>query len=190
MKRLKEKYESLINDPRDLSIDIYKLMPILREYSDGYNHITEFGIRRGCSTYAFMMSKPKRIVSYDIARWDDITELESIAKESGIDFKFMLQDVLKAEIEETDILFIDSYHDYSQLKQELLLHANKVKELIIMHDTFTYGRLGEPAYNNLCESSGKGLLFAIEEFLQANKNWKSEYHTDENNGLTILKRIN
>ena len=48
-----------------------------------------------------------------------------------IDFLFTEADVLKIEIEETDLLFIDTYHAYQQIKGEFELHGNKAKKYII-----------------------------------------------------------
>ena len=52
-----------------------------------------------------------------------------------------------------------------------------------MHDTYTFGDVGE-------DGSKPGLNNAIENFMFFNKGiWKIKFETPENNGLTILERI-
>jgi hypothetical protein len=93
---------------------------------------------------------------------------------------------LDIEIEETDLLFIDTYHCYEQLKQELNLHSGKVRKYIVFHDTYTYGRKGENLSYQSFEGT-KGILYAIEEFLEENKNWEIVHDVDYNNGLIIIE---
>jgi hypothetical protein len=109
--------------------------------------------------------------------------LKSIDK---TDFSFVLADSLSVEIEETDLLFIDSLHVYSQLKKELELHSGKVRKYIGFHDTATWGFVDEYPENDNVGSVG--LIKAIEEFLSLNKNWKIDYETHLNNGLLVIKK--
>ncbi|TSD02631.1 MAG: Uncharacterized protein Athens071416_567 [Parcubacteria group bacterium Athens0714_16] len=160
--------------------DINELLPILKKYAEDCSHITEFGTRDGISTVAFLMAKPNRLITYDINRGSQINELEKLAKENLIDFSFIEKSVLEIEIEETDLLFIDTLHTYDQLKQELLLHGNKAKKYIILHDTETFGCKG-------CYGVEPGLNKAIEEFV-ANNNWRIKEVITINNGLTVLER--
>ena len=99
------------------------------------------------------------------------------------------------EIEPTDLLFIDTLHTYTQLSQELKLHASKVKKYIILHDTTTYGFKPEPSdwqTENIMENyvyNDKGLWPAVTEFLDSNRSWIVLEKRENNNGLTVLKRI-
>lgn len=175
--------------------DMHEHMPILRKYADRCDHVTEMGVRGIVSTYAFLMSKCRHLVSIDIVNpsvhGSNIEEVYSISKDIGKDFKFIQADTLKIEIEPTDLLFIDTLHSYDQLKQELLLHANKARKFIIMHDTVTFGEFGhtiEDPANRYAHV--RGLNFAIQEFLEANENdWAYDKIYYNNNGLTVLKRI-
>jgi hypothetical protein len=94
---------------------------------------------------------------------------------------FCQADVLQVEVEETDLLFIDTWHVYEQLKQELALHAARVRKYLVFHDTSTYGQVGEAA-------GSRGIWPAIQEFLQNNPQWSLHSHAANNNGLTILVR--
>ena len=96
-------------------------------------------------------------------------------------FAFYRQDVLEADIAETDLLFIDTWHVYGQLKAELERHAGKVRRYIVLHDTETYGHKGEA-------EGEQGLWLAVEEFL-AKGGFGLKAHYKNNNGLTVLERI-
>jgi hypothetical protein len=62
------------------------------------------------------------------------------------------------EIEPTDMLFIDTFHVYEQLRRELALHAGKARRFIVLHDTTTFGEKGE-------REGSRGLWPAVAEFL-------------------------
>lgn len=175
--------------------DMHEHMPNLKMYADECEHVTEMGVRGIVSTYAFLMSKCKSLVSIDIVNpsvhGSDINDVYILANQIGKNFNFIQGDTLKIEISPTDLLFIDTLHAYDQLKQELALHAKKAKKYIIMHDTVTFGEFGhtveDPAnrYANV-----KGLNFAIQEFLEAHRNeWAYDRIYYNCNGLTVLKRI-
>ena len=51
----------------------------------------------------------------------------------GIDFSFHVADTRKIEIEETDLLFIDTEHNYEQIQKELELHGNKARKFILVY---------------------------------------------------------
>lgn len=166
--------------------DIVEHLPTLKRYSEECDHVTEMGVRRVVSTYAFMMGRPKKMISIDCEPIEtykiDRNWLKKIASDIGVDFEFIVGDTRKIEIEETDLLFIDTKHTYSQLKIELKLHADKAKKYIIFHDTTTFEWEGEHGID-------KGLWPAIEEFLVDNKHWIIHERFTNNNGLTILKRL-
>jgi hypothetical protein len=174
--------------------DINEHLPVLREYASRCKHITEMGVRAVTSTWAFLDTKPEKLISYDIERHQNIDFAEYSANEESIDFTFHEKDVLKVDIEKTDLLFIDTLHIYSQLKKELNLHAGKVSKYIILHDTTTYGSEPEPSswqtgvVMENYKDNDKGIWPAVEEFLASNKEWSIELKLENNNGLTILKR--
>jgi hypothetical protein len=168
--------------------DINQHLPILYEAAHECEHITEMGVRDGLSTRAFLYADPKKYVAYDLDINAKVNELFEYCKSIGKDYEYIQADVLKIEIDETDLLFIDTYHCYEQLVQELKLHSSKVKKYIIFHDTYTYGRHGENL-NFQSFSGTKGIMYAIEEFLEENKNWKIVHDVDYNNGLLIIQRL-
>jgi sugar phosphate isomerase/epimerase len=184
---IEEKYNELVNTQSDIN----EHLPTLRRYAEECKHITEMGVRWVVSTYAFLAAKPSTLISIDMQmpnNWGvDITPLKDEAKNIGCDFNFQLANTLEIEIEQTDLLFIDTWHAYKQLKSELNLHHSKVNKYIIFHDTTTYEFNDEGGYDAFgFIGDGKGLWPAIEEFLEEHPEWIIKERFTNNNGLTIL----
>ena len=189
--------EEIVNNLFITPSDINEHIPTLVKYASECEHITEMGVRGIQSTWAFLGGAPKKMISYDLynpTRYGgNINHVYQVAKLYNLNYTFIEADVCKIDIEPTDLLFLDTWHAYSQLKFELNKHSPNAKKYIIMHDTTSYQFRDEPLtseHSDLVEYSGKGIWPAIEEFLIENKNkWVLlERHTN-NNGLTILKRI-
>lgn len=174
--------EDIFNDACSLPTDINKQLKILRKFGEKCEKITEFGVRKGISTIAWLVCKPKKLISYDIKLLPETGFLKFLAAENKIDFTLIEQDTLSAEIEQTDLLFIDTFHSYTQLKQELALHMSKVNKCCILHDTASYKIVGE-------DNKNPGIGQAIDEFLSNNKNWKVIEETSENCGLMVLEKV-
>lgn len=171
--------------------DINQHLPTLYELSKECSHITEMGVRNVVSTWAFMLRNPETLIGIDLHTNPNVSTAEFIYPK----WKFIKADTTKITIDETDLLFIDTLHIYSQLKKELILHANKVKKYIVLHDTTTYGFTDEPTswqtheiMENYKVEDKKGLQPAIIEFLNDNPEWILFKEYTNNNGLTILKR--
>lgn len=182
------------------AVDIHEHLPTLRNLANQCKHVTEFGTRYGISTVALICGQPDTVVSYDINKefFEPYkSEVEALAQTAGVTFQFVEGDVLGVDIEETDLLFIDTYHTYNQLTKELNKHNSKVKKYIILHDTVTYGTQDEKPYQygvvseqlTGLQRSREGLWMALEDFLEANTDWIIKEHYENNNGLTILERV-
>ena len=171
-------YQLAVKTPSDINQNLH----LLYELAKNCNHITEFGVRSGMSTRAFLNTNAV-LRSYDINLDQRVSQLFSVAKSQGRDVEYIKSNVLNIEIDQTDLLFIDTFHVYPQLKKELSLHAEKVKKYLAFHDTYTFGLSGEHS------SDKKGLLTAIIEFLIENPNWRFKTFETQNNGITILERI-
>lgn len=174
--------------------DIHEHLPTLYKYATECDHITEMGVRDVVSTWAFLYAKPSRLVSYDLFSSPNIAIAHDAARETGVDFQFIQANVLDVTIEETDLLFIDTWHKYGQLSQELPMHCNTVRKYIILHDTTEYATEDEGAWSlyddERTEGKGKaGLWPAVEEFLETNPEWIIAERFTNNNGLTILERV-
>lgn len=173
--------DKIFNECCQIKTDINELLPVLKKYGERSLHITEMGTRDVFSTWGLLASRPKKMISYDLYLSNQIWNAQRVAKDNNIEFVFKNEDVLKADIEQTDLLFIDTLHTYQQLKQELNLHASKVNKYILLHDTLSFGNRGEDGQ--------KGLMFAIYEFLGENSNWIIKEHYKYNNGLMVLEKI-
>jgi len=168
----KKEYENACNNKSDINEHI----PTLYEYANAVNHITELGVRWGVSTRAFLYSVIQRkttLRSYDLVTNNWVTDLFIKAKELNVDAVYKQANTLDMTIDQTDLLFIDTEHTYSQLSEELKLHGNKARKYIIFHDTVTFPDLDK----------------AINEFLYYNKHWNLLIKHVNNNGLTILHRV-
>lgn len=182
-----DKIASKLLDLVEQTSDINQHLFTLKGYADGCEHITEMGVRGVVSTWALLAARPKTLIAIDIENCP-IEEISETAKEVGINFKFIKDDTIREgfEIEETDFLFIDTWHVYPQLKKELSMHASKVKKYIAFHDTQTYGFVNERAFY----SQPQGLQPAIKEFLQDNPEWVVSSNYKHNNGVIVIKRAN
>jgi len=169
-----DEYKRVCDTPGDINENLHWLM----ELSKDCKHVTEMGVRSVVSTWAFMEGLKGRgkLISIDIEHpsfyGGDIDKVEQLAKEEGVDFTFIEDSTLDIEIEETDLLFIDTLHEYDQLKQELKLHSDKARKYLVFHDSVS------------CESE---LMPAINELIEEGK-WKLKVNHLNNNGLLILER--
>jgi hypothetical protein len=189
--------EQKVNELHITPSDINEHIPAIIKYGSKCETITEMGVRGIFSTWGWLACAPKKLICYDIhdpSKWGgDIQSVYDTAQAYNLNFEFKIADVLKIEIEETDLLFIDTWHAYDQLKQELELHSNKAKKYICFHDTTSYEFVDESkGHENTWngQSSGKGIWPAIEEFLEENKDtWVLKERFKNNNGFTIIERI-
>lgn len=175
------------------SSDINEHLPVLHDLANRCNHITEFGVRQGVSSRALLSSKAKHVRMYDLTPDPNVEQLVSQCVSYGMDVSYMIGDVLSFDIDPTDLLFIDTWHVYKQLRAELLRHAVQCKRFLAFHDTHTFGTKDHDAvYQSDLESiqNGPGLLPAIIEFMIYDPNWRFIYHTHRNNGFTVLERTN
>lgn len=181
---LEEKYASMF--PAHCTLGEHGIT--LRKYAEQCEHVTEVGMERIGSAWAFLAAKPKKLVCIDLNHPNSVggnmEEFVLLAKENGVEFQFIQADILKIEIEPTDLLFIDTLHTYGQLKGELELHAHNARKFIILHDTETYGIVGSAP-------GQAGLLPAINEFLETGGGlkWHRKEVFHNQNGLTVLSRM-
>jgi beta-1,4-mannosyl-glycoprotein beta-1,4-N-acetylglucosaminyltransferase len=174
--------EQLFRTALQTPSDINQHIDFLYRLASTVNHITEFGTRFGGSTCAFIYAKPRRLVAYDIEPRETLPAILSAARECRVDFEFREQDVLKSEIEPTDLLFIDTWHVEQQMREELRLHADKVRLYLVMHDTETFAHGGE-------SNGHQGIWPAIADYMKEHPEWRLLHHFQHNNGLTVFTRI-
>lgn len=190
--------------------NINEHIPILAEYAEKCGTIVELGVSDMVTSWAFLKGlrfnkkKRKHLICVDVekkpARFDMIYDL---AKKNTISMEFVHADSLTMTIPRTDMLFIDTMHHYAQLIRELERHADSVRKYIIIHNTEIDGKYSEiirmcyyfdiqalkSKYGFSVKDMCKGLGYAVEEFLEKHKDWMVDKHLSNNNGLTILKRV-
>ncbi len=186
--------------------DIFEHLPTLRDYAAKCGTVAELGVRTPVSTWAFMRglcdspSPVKKLFCVDIIPVDMTLE-QKLSNQVGIDLEFIQDNSATVNLgANVDLLFIDTWHVYGHLKRELEHHHTNVSKYIIMHDTTIDAVNGESLRCGLdvkeqAKSSGypldeicKGLGYAIQEFLEAHPEWKTEKVFSNCNGLTILSR--
>jgi len=189
--------------------DIHEHIPTLREYASKCESVFETGVRGVCSSWAFAKglmennSETKDYLINDISPFP--RQIVDVSAKAGINIEMKIVNNLELKFErEYDLTFIDTWHVYKQLANELDAFSPITKKYIILHDTTTFGESGE--YWNIHkgdvdyqsdmivkseyseEDCKKGLWLAVEEFLEKNKEWELEKRFTNNNGLTILRR--
>lgn len=188
------------HNAKNSNSDINEHIQTLADYAQNCKHVTELGIRWINSTWGFLygLSKSplenKKLIGVDISNIDT-SEVKTLAEKENIDYTFIQADSATVELEQTDILFIDTWHIYGHLKRELNKHHKKVHNYIILHDTVTFGEQGERTnytWDNASpytqEELSKGLNPAIKEFINEYPEWKIHAEYKNNNGLTILSK--
>ena len=161
----------------------------LIEWSDRDNHKAD----------AYIQTNIKgniKTVNADKYKWISAQSKPILVVEQAtyeIKFKFTEANVLNIDIEPTDLLFLDTWHIYDQLKAELARHHGQVKKYICLHDTTSFAHHGESTSSHHEFhgeiTQGKGLWDAVTEFLEEYSNeWELEHRFENNNGFTILKR--
>ena len=197
----------------EMKSEINEHLPTLYSLSKQCDSICELGVCHGKSSRAFLASGTK-LRSYDV--WIDpmVEKLFKYSQKIGNDVKYVKKNSIHADIEECDMLFIDTWHHYYQLRKELNVHHTKVKKWIVMHDTVSFGSTGEVfaswgngngkyesqgigasiEYEQLCSDLDTdkiddiGINSAIFEFLSEHPEWVVKKHYKNNNGLTILEK--
>lgn len=170
--------DELFEKVKDKPSDINQHVSTLRELAAKCDHVTDFGMRHLVSTTALLAGQPKKLVSYSPQPYKEITAFQRL--KGATDFQFQKGGSLDVDIEETDLLFIDTKHTAAQLSAELARHASKVRRYIVRHDTVIYGHTGE--------DGGPGLQTAIAVFVRANPEWTVIRHDRNNYGLMVLSK--
>ena len=188
--------------------DINEHFDTLAKYSSECESVLELGVRSCISSWAFLMglirneSENKILFLNDIEECN-VQEIVDLSSNVGIQIQYKWCNDLDLEFTHTfDLVFIDTWHVYAQLKRELEKFGKIAKKYILLHDTTVDEFEGESIRcgSNIHEQSlqsgfpeeeiRKGLWPAVTEFLEANPDWILEKRYTNNNGLTILKRVN
>lgn len=208
MNYIEEKYKNVCNTPSDIN----EHLPVLFKYAKDCDTIIECGVRYCISSWALIYGllcgnggTNKKLILNDINLDKcNLDELISYTTDLPIEIKYACVNDLDLQIEHNyDMVFIDTWHVYGQLKRELNKFAPITNKYIIMHDTTVDEIYGETIRMNLnanlqsiqtgipLNEINCGLGKAIYEFLELNHNdWELIEKLTNNNGLTVLKRKN
>ena len=174
IEQLKEAFVNLKIKPTGWLGDSPSRFDTYQLYAGKVDRIVELGVYTGLSTTAFLMGKPKKLRSYDLLHENFIVkkDLMVFAENNNIDFKFIIGNSLEIEIDETDLLFIDTVHKKEHTLAELNRHAGKTQKFIMLHDV----------------ESCPDVFEAAQEFINLNPEWTVDLHCKKGDGLLVLKK--
>jgi GT2 family glycosyltransferase/tetratricopeptide (TPR) repeat protein len=154
-------------------------LPALVVLARECGHVTDVGTGIGLAAAAFLYGEPGRLLCVDRIKYPEVDRLQLLAGRT--EFTFRQTDVLWEELEETDLLFLDTWRVQEQLVEELRLHGGKVRKYIVIHGTTAFADQGEDAGH-------RGLWPAVEAFL-ARGTFRIKEQRKDRDGLTILERV-
>jgi hypothetical protein len=211
MEIIKKKFDLLCKNqyPAKDSSDIMEHLTTLCDYASKCDSIFETGVRNCVSSYAFLYgllcnnSQNKKKLFLNDINICNIDELQNLSNDCNIEIKYEWKNNLELSLDEFfDITFIDTWHVYGQLIRELNKFSTITNKYIIIHDTTIDADYGETIRNNWnakeqsmrtgipIDEINKGIFPAIIDFVKSNSIWKIEKRYMNNNGLTILSKIN
>lgn len=203
MQKIESVYQYLANKPSDIN----EHLPTLMKYAKECESVFETGVRGCISSWAFVYgllnnNKNNKYILLNDINTCDINELLQCSKDLPITIEYEWKNNLDLNMtRNVDLTFIDTWHVYGQLIRELRKFSPITNKYIILHDTTVDEWKGESIRigwdtKKQAKISGfpeeeirKGLWYAVEEFLNENKEWILHERFKNNNGLTVLKRI-
>lgn len=202
MESIQHKYKELCETPSDIN----EHLPTLYKYASECESIVELGVRGCISSWAFLHgllhngSNRKSLLMNDIEPCNIDALLE---KARGLPIQIdytWINDLELNLVEPVDMVFIDTWHVYAQLKRELIQFAPLTKKYIVMHDTEVDALEGETIRQHMngheqarltgfpLEEILCGLKKAVDDFLADHPEWRIKEVFTNCNGLTILER--
>lgn len=203
------KYMHLKNAPSDIN----EHLETLYTYATNCESVIELGVRGCVSSWALLngllnnnsTNKKMFLNDLDHCNINELLEAIEIINNPLPKVEVGYEWISDLDLNVTcnyDLTFIDTWHIYGQLMRELNKFSKCTNKYIIMHDTTIDEMVGENIRMNwnikeLQQKSGfteeeltTGLKRAIDEFLFENTNWKLKEKFTNNNGLTILEKVN
>jgi len=189
--------------------DIHEHLPTLYHYARECDSVIETGVRGCVSSWSLLYGlldsdrkSKKRLVLNDIQEChvDTIMDASSALSDKIHVSSAWVSNLLLEIDEPVDMVFIDTYHVYGQLKRELAHFAPHTQKYLVMHDTTIDGITSESVRNKhdipskMLETGyseyeiTQGLWQAVEEFLADHPEWTLLERYENNNGLTVLAR--
>lgn len=206
MNILTEKYNQAIAR----TVDINEHMDTLRFYAADCESILELGVRGCVSSWAFLIgllegAGPNRRLFMNDLQECDLSDLIQTVAHLNLPYDISYEWISDLNLQfpagtRFDMVFIDTWHVYGQLKRELAKFNEIANKYIILHDTEVDGEFGEAIrtkqdVERMSQITGipkdeitRGIKSAVNEFLTQHPEWNMHAHYRNNNGLTILKR--
>ncbi len=172
---LHERYQAACVAPTPLRDHL----PALHELARECKHVTDVGTGDGLAATAFLWAQPETLILLDVVRSPSVERLEALAGTTRLSFR--REDSLAADLEETDLLFLDATHDGEQLRCELERHAARVRRYLVLHGTTAYADRGE-------SPRGSGLRAVMADFLDKGT-FRVTSQNELGQGLTVLERV-
>lgn len=201
--------EECYNLAKDTASNCNEHVPVLAEYAEKCTSIVEFGVKEMITTWAFIKGlrfnkkKKRHLICVDSnEKPSQFDKIATMASKGKITMEFVLGRSETVDIPKVDMILIDTHHFYGQLMRELEKHHTFVKKHIAILNTVVDGKYGEivrmcyhhditdlQQYGFEPSEICKGLIPAIDDFIANHREWKIEKVYPNNNGLTILSRI-
>ena len=164
---LKEYYEQIVAQQKVAHGETYVAHhDAIRKYLNGGVY-RELGVHQGATSACACLAGAKSVTGVDISAK---LILPFVPLFDPYDFTFIQNSSDNpSSVGECDILLIDSRHTAQHLRKELKIHAEHVRNHIILHDTYSIKSLHKVA------STLEG--------------WKVEEYYQENVGYTVLGRV-
>jgi cephalosporin hydroxylase len=141
---LAAEYERVCATPSDIYLHLPRFVDLVVERRA--QHVIELGTRSGVSTVAWLYGLEQtggRLTSVDIAPRPDIGVYDNYRFIQGDD----LDPAVVSQLDEADLVFIDTSHHFDQTVAELHVYHHLVRRpgLIVCHDTELARPEGAPA---------------------------------------------
>lgn len=184
--KITERYDWQLTVWSDMQDHLPRLLALGREVRS----ITEFGLRDGVATTAFLAAGPESWTGYDINPLCGCSALLREFADGPTALNLCLGPVagntlLIPPIAETDLLMIDSYHSSQQVFAELSRHSRQVATWIVLHDT------GHPFGMTDEDGTPGGILAGVKHWRETSdgQNWGLSEMSELSFGLQIWRRI-
>jgi hypothetical protein len=156
--------------------DFHEHVETLRDLATKCHHVTQIGIWGKPSRIA-LAQNGSTFVDYSPSPRSEWSELKRFLGEKFIGKEWQPG----LEIDETDLLFIDTYHTAEDTINLFSKHAPKVRKYLIVHTTEIFGEKGD--------NGGPGILIGVRQFVHENREWTVVRQDKNNYGLIVLSRL-
>ena len=168
----------------------------LRHLASDCERVTEFGMKKGASTCAFLLGS-RHVLSVD--RKPVAEAVNTLKRLAGDAWRFLPGDTTQIDpIPECDLLFLDADHSFESVNAELTRHADRVRQWLIFHDSITFGSVaadGETGRLRWQYQPGAtvpitalGIRPAIDHLMIRDPSWRIYAHYLDSHGLLVLRR--